>query len=217
MWPRVFRRSNVGLVYRRSLDTFHWAPLIYTDRAMSPRLLQICTRPSPTTMLTWIRLWWWHKYVTSIKQIIFERGWEVDNPLVSLLSAGLPSDDDKVLQCMWYWWHVNENSLKYKIENLYEHLFTISQTFMEIVIQFVGKWYWTSTWHTWTHDKQYLNLNLSYKNSQVLRYWISLVGCYIVQKALTWRSLCNLQWLKMKSFPFQVMHFKMSPAICHLM
>ena len=41
---------------------------------------------------------------------------------------------------MWYWWSVNENSLKYKIENLYENLFTASQSFMEIAILFVVKW-----------------------------------------------------------------------------
>ena len=44
---------------------------------------------------------------------------------------------------MLYWSHVNENSLKYKIENLCENLFTINQTLMEIAIQFVGKWYYT--------------------------------------------------------------------------
>ena len=41
---------------------------------------------------------------------------------------------------MLYWWSVNENSLKYKIENLYENLFTACQFFMEIAILFVGKW-----------------------------------------------------------------------------
>ena len=38
------------------------------------RLLQICTRPTPTTKLTWIWLWWCHRYVTAIKQRMFERG-----------------------------------------------------------------------------------------------------------------------------------------------
>ena len=53
---------------------------------------------------------------------------------------------------MWYSWSVNENSLKYKIEYLYENLFTISQA--EIAILFGGgggggggggmKWYYMS-------------------------------------------------------------------------
>ena len=70
--------------------------LIY--RATSLRWLQICARPSPTSKLAWLWLWWCHKYhVTAITQRMFGRGQEVDNPLVSLASAGSLFDDDRVL------------------------------------------------------------------------------------------------------------------------
>ena len=63
---------------------------------------------------------------------------------------------------------------------VWKNLFTKSQTFMEIPIQFAEKLYCTSTWQTWTNDRQDLHLALPCMNSQVMRYWIILVGCYIV-------------------------------------
>ena len=123
------------LTHSSRLLSLHWTLLIY--RATSLRLLQICTRSSPTTKLTWIWLWWCHRYhVTAIKQRMFERGQEVDNPLVSLISADSLFDDDNAMS---YWWSVNENSLKCKTENLYENLFTVSRSFMEM------KWYYKYT------------------------------------------------------------------------
>ena len=63
----------------------HWT-LLY--RAALLRLLPICTRPSPTTKLTWIWLWWCHRYVTAIKQRMFERGrQEVDTKSPSYLKG----------------------------------------------------------------------------------------------------------------------------------
>ena len=43
----------------------------------------------------------------------------------------------RLQRAMWYWWSVNENSPKYKIENLYENLFLVSQSFMEIAILYL--------------------------------------------------------------------------------
>ena len=75
--------------------SLHRALLIYTEQAISSWWLQmswhqIGARPSATTMLTQLCLTvtWIHcdrYHVTSIKQAMFKRGWEVCNPLVSLL------------------------------------------------------------------------------------------------------------------------------------
>ena len=66
---------------------------------------------------------------------MFERGQEVDNLLVSLVSAGSLFDGDNAL-C-----DIDDLSMKTecKIENLYENFFSVSQPFMEIAILFVGK------------------------------------------------------------------------------
>ena len=55
----------------KHLLSLHWTLLYW---AALLRLLQICTRPSPTTKLIWLWLWWCHRYVTAIKQRMFERG-----------------------------------------------------------------------------------------------------------------------------------------------
>ena len=68
---------------------------------------------------------------------MFQRDREVDSPFISLLSAGSPSDHDSTLcdiddlsmkTCY-------DTKLKFCIE-----IFTMSETFMEIAIHFVGKW-----------------------------------------------------------------------------
>ena len=69
----------------KHLLSLHWS-LLY--RAALIRLLQIYTRPSPTTKLTWIWLWWCHGYVTVIKQRMSERGrQEVDTKSPSYLKG----------------------------------------------------------------------------------------------------------------------------------
>ena len=67
----------------KHLLSLHWS---FLYRAALLRFLQICTRPSATTKLTWIWLWWCHRYVTVIKQRISERGrQEVDTKSPSYL------------------------------------------------------------------------------------------------------------------------------------
>ena len=96
-----------------------------------------------------------------LKKIMFEWGQEVDNPLVSLVSAGSLFDDDNAL-C-----DIDDPSiktLKYEIENLYENLFTVSQSFMEIAILFVGKWNDTTSQQDISYRLQSTN-NISFQRS----------------------------------------------------
>ena len=64
---------------------------------------------------------------------------------------------------------------------MYENLFTITYIFMEIAIQFVGK-YW-SYLNLYITDKIYILIWLA----QVIHYWISFVGCDIVHYLDQWR------------------------------
>ena len=64
---------------------------------------------------------------------------------------------------------VHENSVKYKIEGLYESLFTIINTFVEMAIQHP---YWeVMILHENLYNKQDLDLNLSYTNYTELFLW----------------------------------------------
>ena len=115
-------------IRHQGLFSLRWTLLIYSDQFTSPRLLQIT--PGHHQPPCWI-----------------DYGYDNDTDIVlQPLNNVREKPRDRQTRwflcyrgfafwwrqrAVWYWWSVNENSLKYKIENLYENL-TISQTFMEI-------------------------------------------------------------------------------------
>ena len=73
-------------------------------------------------------------------------------------------------QCaMWCPQPVNENSVKYNIEGLYERLFTIINTFVEMAIQY--PYCEIMILHEHLYNKKDLHLNLPYTNCTELVFW----------------------------------------------
>ena len=100
---------------------------------------------------------------------MFERFREVGHPPVSLLLMVSLSVNDNAL-C-----DVHNLSVKYKIEGLYESMFTIINTFVEIAIQHPS---WEGMiLHERLYNEEDLHLNLSYSNCTELVLLDGMLHC----------------------------------------